>query len=667
MKRTDLSRWCAFFVLCAGSASAYADPLPLPSPDETDRLRSRLDWSPQGFTADRCTIEGGRLACEGVRRGSDCAASWSEGVATELYLELDASRWWVEEAVRTDIGWVLRGVVRQADGADEIETTQWAGAVIGDQEMTLQEGSWGTAPAASGDCPATPRVDLPVATVGNARWGQQGWTFEDVRVPPWPIGPVQRQARGFLPPTVRAANGVVGGHLDYWLAPFAALTVLGDSDGHVGVGIGVVSGDARRTRRLDGLLQYDVVQRRLEPAALGDLGVGRRLHLRAHLEHPADDTAWRLRRNELGGLYRDWRVTDVGVSLGGRGHSLYGRFSALTDPSEIETQLAADLGFASDFDASFSRWSVDLDHSTRRLVDSIHSSTAAVEAAIPFGRPEAFWVTPSAAVVGNFGTVTAARGFDASTTFSILGRAEAGLAFDGRFETARHYVSPRLYAGAELFGLQQRTPEEGAPPFPYQRPDRWRYVDLVLDQNIREGDWSLAFPVGVYTDTLGDAAIEDIIADPRPHATLEGRWQNTSLRALAACDFGCAGVGFDAQLMMALSTFDVWYGVSDLDEAAARLVRAPQLLSRAGTAVRLVQPASADLDAIVHYGGIGFSGSHWNGSASARWSDAEPERGFDGTFGYHWPLLGWGLGASGGWRLDGEWNVIAGLSLNPAR
>lgn len=661
------------FILCALAwflpTVAHAQTLPLPDSEDVANLREALELDPDELargeaSAASCVLADGVLQCEGLTTPTSCSGQISTAGTARNVIVNGPSTWWVADAVQTDVGWILTGVA-WTNGERLVFAD---GGVIGAELVRLEGVSWqSSSPRRTVGCPPAPERAAGDSHAAAAHWQRGSWRLEKVRSGPWRMGDVaaiEAGKSGFLPPTVRATADAVEGQLDFWLAPFASLVATGGSDDRIAAGAALVTRRREEFRRLDLLASWDVDAAMVNPVVLGDLSVGEHAHLRAHLEHPAPDSVWALRRLEQGGLFREWRHSEVGFSLSGPGHALDGRLAVLTAPALLDDVFAGDLRYATTFQAAPTVWDVTVDHESVRTADTIHSSTAAVQTALPIGSRGRAFVAPSAAVVGNFGAVTAVSGFDASTTISILGAVHAGLAFEGRFDQARHRIAPALRLGAELYGVQQRAPEEGAPPFPYQRPTQWRYASFELEHSLHQRGWDFLFPTGVFTAVLDPQPLDAIVGNARPYQRLAVRHGRAAIEGAAVCAAGCEEVATEALGSLRVArALTVFYGVSSLGESAARVAWSHELLANAATAVRLVQPAD-DERVFGHFAGIAWRTSRIRAGIDGRWSEEKVGRGLTARFAYLWPAVGWGLGATAGWNVgDEEWAVSAGLAL----
>lgn len=682
MVRAIARQWMACVVVVLSwpcLAAAGQPPTPVPSADilsilqnsavpAADRLSRQLR---EGSAEARdCSFVDGRHTCRCVRRASSETTVHVDtlrdgGSATGLWIEQGEETLFVAELTPSDHGVVFD---RLAWTNGEIVLLAAGGLAAGDVQLnevrwyrdTLGRPACDRAPnAANGRSYA--RADAVSRVAGH-------WRVASLKIGPWPVGdgPLQRPTSGVLPPTARAADAGAELQGDYWLAPWGSVLAAVDPSGRFGAGVGITSRRRDTRRRLD-LVGYGSIEDGLVPVGSGDLSVGERLHLRAHVEHPSDEHAGSLRAYERGSLYRPWRVSRVGLSLSGDGHALQLRGAVLTDPETSDARWNGNLAYGTTFARQrHSVWRMDLEHRSVDETDTLHSTVAAVGWRGPFGRTSRAWFTPGADVVANYSAVTARRGFDASTTVSTLASVDAGLAVEGRFQRLSHRIGPRLRAGAEFLGVQQRQPEEGAPPYPWRQPDRWRWALAMLDQSVRQGHWRLELPIGVFADAIGDDSLADGLARPHGLARLNARYDDVSVGVATTCSFPCDTPRFHAVAHIAPGRrLRAWYAAGNMGVRELAVAWADLHLDQPITALRLVQTrdASAASEVFAHHAGVRLSRGRATLGLHGNWGPTDASRGVGGDVGVHWPELGWGLGVGGGWRpFDAAWNVVGGLS-----
>jgi hypothetical protein len=665
------------------TGTAYAEPsTPFPSNDilsaltenATPRAGELADDLRSGQASAReCSFESGSYQCTCLERTVGdvritARVVRADGIAEGLWIEAGPERFFVGELVRSDEGLVLQDVAWSDDGV----VLRAAGGWIRDGAL-LERLRWYRETLPESGCDAQPSapVTRPYARANSAERVDGHWRAAGLRIGPWPIGdvPMQRPVSGVLPPTLRvsAAGGELQG--DYWLAPWGSVLAVADPSGRFGGGFGLTSRRREHFRRLD-LVAYADVDEGLVGVASGDVSLGERLHLRGHVEHPSDEYASRLRAFERNALFRRWRHSRLGLSLSGAGHALQLRGAVLTDPELPDAHWDGNLTYGLTFARQrHSVFRFDLDHRTIERSDTVHSTLAALSWRAPFGHESRAWVKPGIDLVANYGTVTALRGFDASTTISSLANLEAGLAIEGRFARFRHRLAPQVRAGGEVLGVQQRQPEEGAPPYPWRQPDRWRWVAASLDQRIQQSGWRLDFPVGVFSDTLGDEPVSDLAADPNGFARVDARFADVSAGVASTCTFPCDTPRFHAAAQIAPTRrVRAWYAAGNMNTRDLHLAWADLHLDQPLTAVRLVQTRDAGDDAPVfgHHAGLQLRSGRASLRLMGTWGNTDESRGLGSRVAYSWRELGWGIGVGGGWRpFDGVWNATAGLTWAP--
>lgn len=666
--RTLLGTWLTLVSLVAGVSSATAQYAPLPDdphrwiesiPTAADVARALGDGR---FTAESCSVVAGDLTCKCLTRPGDFAIQRWTSVGTEqLTIVVAGEVVTIDGALYVDGVWVLENVVvaqkeavltiAQLHVADEVQA-------VG---LVWHELAGSAEVACSTEIPRGAVVArAKSATLSDGRWRLSGY-----RVGPWPVplvGAADRAAVGFLPPMIRAEHGggIEGEVAASVLGP-AFVFATGGLDVPFGAGVGVASQRQERGLALRGMLAADSGE--VSPVVVGDLAFGGSTHIRGHFEHPMLERAWAVRRAEEGGFFRDWRATHVGVAAAAGAHSLQLSGSVVTEPGLPISEQAGLLTYGTVFSSGeLAEWTVDLEHASDRAESTRHSTTVGLGLEVPIGWVERAWVTPRLDLLANYAAVTVSRGFDASTTLSALATAEAGLAFEGRFENGRHRVAPVVRAGGELGGVQQRQAREGAPPYPYEGPLGWRWATAFLEQSFRSGDFLLEAPVGVFVDSVGDESISEGASDPVVFGRLGAALPRARVDAAAACMNGCERVGtYVGASVTPRPQLVIGYSVADMDDAELALVFADRLTERAFTSIRLLAPSTGS-PGFGHVASMNWRFGRASVGLEGRYAAATEARGVGANFGYHYEPLGWGIGVGGSVAIPTEeWAVSAGL------
>lgn len=666
----------ALVVLCATlSSPALADAQALPDSATLDSVREALRMTARDIaqslqsgaaTADQCVIVGGQLHCNCLRWDDGRFDRWEAAEPAGVAFDLGASRLAATEAIYVDDGWALTDVVWQSDDTVLSAASAW----ISDGAVKLESLEWSDAQTEQlevRECGAQPALpDRVTSRARSASWTpDDGWRVEGYRVGPWPLifaSSAERPALGLLPPTLRyttapAGSAQVDAMFADGLVGFADLAVGAPSN----FGVGIL------TERRDVFRRTDVgLNSELSPIAIGDVDLGERAHLRGRVEHPVAQQTWELRRLEHEAFFRSWRATRLGASLSGPAHALQMAGHVTTTPELPEERWDGIIAYGMDVERSrFSRWTVDLEHHSEVEEDTIHSATASIGWRALLGSLDRLWVQPGADIVANYGAVTASQGFDASTTVSALASAEAGISVEGRFQSATHRVTPRLRVGGEILGVQQRQPEEAAPDYPYARPDRWRWAVAVVEQQIREREFVLSMPVGVFADALGDEGFDEF-ASPSPFGRLSAGTDRITLQLGAACVESCSDFAYQLGGIVSSGSVRAWYSASNLEPRSAAILWADDLTQRAHTAVRLINDAPGDEIMFGHHAGLRLSAGPAATWVSGRFTRDTDLWGFTSGLQWRWESLGWGLSLHGGWRpATDDVALVAGLALTP--
>lgn len=657
----------------ADSASAQLAPLPSNPAGWTNEFPSDTQIA-RGLTtgvwaADACRVEAGALHCQCLRGEGLAVADWTSpqlgGVALvpksgdSVDLVTATSALWLDGIwILNDVVVLFPDAVLHAEEAHVTPTSTQLSVVTWHDRTSAARPECGVVIERGAR-----RASARAASLDDGRWQVEGY-----RVGPWPLPlarSAHRSAPGILPPTVRA-------HADA-LQFEGAVVLFGPMFGFVAggiaapasAGVGVVTHRAERAMALRAIVATD--DDGVAPMVVGDVAVGGSAHLRGHVEHPSSQRSWDLHRAENGAFFRDWRATHVGFGAAGGAHALQLSGAVLTDLDLPDPQFGGLLAYGTSFDSGrFAQWAVDLEHDSTRREDTQHSTTIGLSFRSPLGRRERAWVEPGVDLLANYGAVTVSRGFDASTTLSALAQVEAGLAVEGRFDDARHRLAPVLRLGAELGGVQQRQAREGAPPYQFERPDRWRWATLWLEQTFRLGPITLDLPVGVYADALADEAVGAALDAPNVFGRASTTLASARVDLAVVCADLCAEAGalLGAQLQPRPGMWIV-YSVSDLTERDVALLFADRLTQRAFTAVRLID-RDATVTGFSHFASVAAHFGRLSAGIDGRAGVDAASRGFGARVGWHWRAIGWGLGASANWApATGAWAALAGLSIAP--
>ena len=622
------------------------------------RTSSHEPWPTGRLTRNLARIVDGALTCSCVQASSVAIGDYANGVLEDVSYVRDGIGLRAKSAVWVDGVWALEEFEVQI--ADRV--VRAASAQLSESGHALVDVTWHATSAhldESPQCDGPPTiVDATLATARIATFSDERWRMRGFRAAPWPVPAARsttRAAPGVLPPIARATkesqHAEVGATL--W-GPLLA-TGAGGANVPTELGVGLVSRDRRVLRAMLALESDGAV----EPELVGNFAIGSDSHVIGRLEHPMSNRVWALRRLTDGGIFRDWQATRVGAGTFGRSGALQLDGAILTDPQTTDEKAEVGIVYGAGFMVGdYTHWTVDVAHRTEVDVGR-HSTTVGVGARVPIGRTEAYWVTPALELLANYSTVAARRGFDASTSLSALASAEAGLAFAGVWRRARHRLAPIIRAGAEVAGVTQRQVREGAPEYPYQRPDRWRWASAVLEQSFRDSSIRIDLPVGLYVDSMADEPTEAVATFAQASLSMSA----ARLEFAGVCESGCEDTALHlGGYVSPRRGLTLRYAVSNLDPRTSSLVLADRRLTRAFTAVNVLHPSVPGER--VHRAGLTITRGPGFADLEGHYAADPRARGAYAEIGWNWAALGWGLSVGGAWlpELD-EWGVHAGLSI----
>lgn len=335
---------------------------------------------------------------------------------------------------------------------------------------------------------------------------QDGWDLDGVRADLVPLGSTAagRLSSGALPPRFRTDG-------DNFEADWGWIFSLGSGFGlgpvgvvapgaWYGAGVAFASHDASLAELQ---IRYDMTEDEVIPFMTGEVDVSddERTRLAATIEHPSTSESFELRRLERKAWMRESRQSEFGLDLSSSAHVL--ALGAALDSGPLDE---TDVWFIA---ARYGSRIVDHRHlevdlsseSVTRMVSEearVHSSSAALDVTLPFGRRSSAYLAPRLRSLANFGVLPEDLGFEASTFMHALVGLEGQLAFAGRFGRVVHHVTPRFGLTREIGGVDQRPVRPpDAPEFLHGRREGFTLVEGWLEQSVSGAGWSIEMPVGV--------------------------------------------------------------------------------------------------------------------------------------------------------------------------
>lgn len=718
----------AALVFAEPAVAQTADAAPrggwLPHPDRLDTIADRVaafsaaELATASATgaggAQRCGIDGDAFTCHCVqlsyKGGRIRARRWqrhgqkvrADHVRVDLaeadsQLSLIADQW-----VSAEGSHQIESVT--LDGQDRRPRVMRAAAM----SRAADAGQWGVEELVwHQDLESVPRAECgwegfeaasePVYTASSASHAAGRWRVEGFGLGELPIWLTDFEAErpgpvgGALAPTMVYSDGVFDARASYLVEAVGLAPQAVVAPGHwYGVGVGVLGDEhhepgappavgAGQPGMFNAQLRWSQEPSAVRVAAIGDgLWGAPHTHVSASAEAFQDPAFWTTARLERDGFFRPWRLSRVGASASGPGHVL--AVSALYSepvPGGGEDVGAETVGARARFATSHrlvERIAVDLEANQTSFFASqqdSHATTLKVGASGIIGERQRIFVRPALRGWLEGGWGTQPDGIGASTSAQLVGSAEAGAAFQGRFGGVVHGIEPGVVTMREVAGIS-RQPEVGRPfgPVGAGRTPRWTLAGARLNQSLRWGDTSVEWPSALLYEGQGlEGAFEH---RPWLLSGLVGRRPSFEVQARVGCAHLCDEVLWATGALVRIVSFDVIYMGGRL---AAPLAGPLQWQSNVRDGWAFIdafqrppsRPAADGLEPLSpqasHLGGLRWRAGRIGVDAGARLQPKDSSAGFTLGNTYAFEEFGWSVGVRAALRTpDGAWGVLVGLT-----